>query len=65
TPGEFEVAVVIAPKLAATEPTKPKTPEELGWPPGFLESTYGSIQDEKFVAPPRYPAKSIPPLDQE
>ncbi len=45
--------------------TNPPTPEELGWPPGFLKSTYGSIQDETFVAPPRPPAKPIPPLDAE
>ncbi len=26
-----------------------KTPEELGWPPGFFESTYGSCQDDPIV----------------
>lgn len=45
--GEFEVAVgVTTPKAGA----RPKTPEELGWPPGWFEKTYGSITDEKFVA---------------
>jgi hypothetical protein len=69
--GEFEVAIVIAPKPTANGPTAPKagstpkTPEELGWPPGFFENVIGSIDDEKFVAPPRPPAKPLPPLDLE
>ena len=29
-----------------------KTPEELGWPPGFFEQTAGSLQDDPIV---RYP----------
>lgn len=62
--GEFEVQVVVTPKPAPAA-AKPKTPEELGWPPGFLESTFGSITDEKFVAPPRPPAEPLPPLDLE
>ena len=62
--GEFDVAVVVSAKPAAAG-AKPKTPEELGWPPGFLETTFGSIDDELFVAPPRHPAKPIPPLDLE
>lgn len=65
--GEFEVAVVVAPKPTANGAAPPgaKTPEELGWPPGFLEKTFGSITDEKFVAPPRPPAEPVPPLDLE
>jgi hypothetical protein len=27
----------------------PKTPEELGWPVGFFEQTYGSCQDDPIV----------------
>ncbi|AMV23092.1 hypothetical protein VT84_01680 [Gemmata sp. SH-PL17] len=50
-PGEFEVAVVVSPK-PTVHGAKPKTPEELGWPPKFLESTFGSVQDEAFA---RYP----------
>lgn len=53
--GPFEVAVVATPTPTANGVApKPgaKTPEELGWPPGFLESTFGSIQDEAFR---RYP----------
>jgi hypothetical protein len=53
--GEYEVTVAFAPKPA----------EELGWPPGFPERTFGSIDDETFVAPPRDSIKPIPPLDQE
>jgi hypothetical protein len=52
-PGEFEVAIVIAPKPSANGATSaPKTPEERGWPPGFFEKTFGSITDEAFK---RYP----------
>ena len=49
--GEFEVQVVVTLKPAPTAP-KPKTPEELGWPPGYFENTFGSITDEAFK---RYP----------
>jgi hypothetical protein len=57
--GEFEVAIVVAPKPstngAAPTPTTgagAKTPEELGWPPGFFENVIGSIDDPAFK---RYP----------
>ena len=43
--GEFDVVVT------PTPPTK--TPAELGWPPGFIESTYGSIDDETFIRHPQ------------
>ena len=62
--GEFEVAVVLNPRPAApANPAAAKTPEELGWPPGFLESTYGSITDESFVAPPRHPPRPVEPIE--
>jgi hypothetical protein len=65
--GEFEVAVVVAPKPPANGAPAPaaKTPEELGWPPGYFENVIGSIDDETFVAPPRAPAEPVPPLDLE
>jgi hypothetical protein len=51
TPGsEYEVVVVVQPK--EIEPTS-ATPEDLGWPPGYFEMTYGSITDETFVRPPQ------------
>lgn len=31
---------------------RPKTPEELGWQPGFFESTAGCLEDHPLV---RYP----------
>jgi hypothetical protein len=34
--------------LAAT-----KSPEELGWPPGYFESTYGSLRDVAMERPPQ------------
>ena len=48
---EYQLAIV----LSLKSDVKPKTPEELGWPPGFLESTYGSIDDEAFCRPPQPP----------
>jgi hypothetical protein len=27
-------------------PTEKPTPEELGWPPGFFEQTYGMFKDD-------------------
>lgn len=48
--GEFEVAIVLAPRPAP--PVGAKTPEELGWPPGFVENVLGSIDDPAFK---RYP----------
>jgi hypothetical protein len=47
---EYEVVLVIHPKEA---PSKAATPEELGWPPGYFEATFGSIDDESFVRPPQ------------
>jgi hypothetical protein len=43
---EFEVLVVVQ-LLAAS------TPEERGWPPGYFENTFGSIDDDTFVRPPK------------
>jgi hypothetical protein len=56
----YDVAVVVS--VRPPEGTKP-TPEELGWPPGYFEQTFGSIQDEAFR---RYPQGEFPvrePLD--
>jgi hypothetical protein len=52
--GDFEVAVVVAPRPPASGGNTPaaKTPEELGWPPGYFENTFGSIDDPAFR---RYP----------
>jgi hypothetical protein len=44
---EYDVLVVVQPTTAAT------TPEERGWPPGYFERTFGSIDDETFVRPPQ------------
>jgi hypothetical protein len=36
------------------EPPLPvQTPEELGWPPGYFEKTFGSITDETFERAPQ------------
>ncbi len=50
---EYEVLVVVQPHEAGT------TPEERGWPPGYFDKTFGSIDDETFVRPPQ---GELPPL---
>jgi hypothetical protein len=43
--GEFEVLVVLQPRVRGSHA---RTPEDLGWPPGFFEETAGSIHDPTF-----------------
>ncbi len=43
---DLEVIVVFQRITPATEP---KTPEDLGWFPGFFETTCGCFQDEPLV----------------
>lgn len=45
---EYEVVLVVQPKEGVAKAT---TPEERGWPPGYFEATFGSIDDETFVRP--------------
>jgi hypothetical protein len=47
---EYEIVLVIQPKQT---PAEIATPEERGWPPGYFEATFGSIDDESFVRPPQ------------
>jgi hypothetical protein len=49
TDKEMEV-VVIYQQVEASTPAK--TPQELGWPPGFFEQTAGSLADDPIQ---RYP----------
>jgi hypothetical protein len=51
---DCDVVVVVQPK---PRDGHAPTPEELGWPPGYFEKTYGSIDDETFV---RHPQGSYP-----
>lgn len=60
--GEFEVQVAVTPRPAAGA-AKPKTPEELGWPPGYFEQTFGSIDDEAFRRYPQGEFEKREPLD--
>ncbi len=49
-----EEVIVDALKMFAAKGHKPvqvKTPEELGWPPGFFEQTAGCLQDDPLVIP--------------
>jgi len=55
---EYDLAIVLVPNETRA---RPKTPEELGWPPGYIESAYGAITDETFVRPPQPPLP--PPLE--
>ena len=43
---DLEVIVIFQPIVPATQA---KTPEDLGWPPGFFERTIGCFQDEPLV----------------
>ncbi len=47
---DYDVVLVVQPQEA-----KPaaRSPGGLGWPPGYFESTFGSISDETFVRPPQ------------
>jgi hypothetical protein len=47
---DVEVVVVVQPRPSEAAG---KTPEELGWPPGFLEQTYGSMKDDPIERPPQ------------
>lgn len=47
---QYRLAVVITP---VDKTAKQKTPEELGWPPGYFENVVGSIDDETFCRPPQ------------
>ncbi len=49
TDKEVEIMVIYQP---LEKPTQPKTPEELGWPPGFFEQTAGCLADDPVQ---RYP----------
>lgn len=49
---EYEVVLVLQLKEA---PAEAATPEELGWPPGYFEATFGSIDDETFIRHPQAP----------
>lgn len=56
TPAEqARLVELLAARLARTLGTAPasdtaqKTPEELGWPPGFFEQTYGALADFPLV----------------
>ncbi len=51
---EFDVVIVVQPK---TTSVNAESPEDRGWPPGYFESTYGSITDESFV---RHPQGELP-----
>jgi hypothetical protein len=47
---EFDVVVTVQPSAPSVVAG---TPEERGWPPGYFESTFGSITDETFIRPPQ------------
>lgn len=66
--GEFEVQVVVSrrPGKNGAPPAEgdgPKTPEELGWPPGYFENTFGSIDDPAFKRYPQGEFEKREPLD--
>lgn len=50
---EFEAVIVLQPKAAPHSTSATGTPEERGWPPGYFERTFGSIDDETFERAPQ------------
>lgn len=52
---DFEVMVIIQPIVVSSAAIAPitKTPEELGWPPGYFEQTEGSQEHDPIVRPPQ------------
>lgn len=44
---EYEVLVVIQPNPGGV------TSDEFGWPAGYFDKSFGSIDDESFVRPPQ------------
>lgn len=44
---DYEVVVVVQPCA------KEIAPEDRGWPPGYFEKTFGSIDDESFSRQPQ------------
>ena len=51
---EYEVLVVVQPRQTSASA---RTSQEPGWPPGYFEKTYGSIEDETFF---RHPQGELP-----
>jgi len=52
---DVEVVLVVQPVPAREPPhsTTALTPEELGWPPGFFERTFGSLRDDPLQRLPQ------------
>ena len=46
-----DVMLVLQPILAS--PAAAPTPEELGWPPGFFEATFGLLKDDPIERGPQ------------
>ena len=46
---EFKVTIMLQPIISSISDSKPKTPEELGWTPGFFETTAGAWQGEPLT----------------
>ncbi|HWL08122.1 MAG TPA: hypothetical protein VNQ76_06955 [Planctomicrobium sp.] len=47
---EYEILIVVHPKVVFVSEQEH---DGRGWPSGYFEETYGSIQDETFVRPPQ------------
>ena len=58
TDAELEVTVTFKKVTPVT-----KTPEELGWEPGFIERTYGSCADDPLVRYPQGEYEEREPLE--
>jgi len=58
---DTEYDVVLTAKVSADR--KP-IPEELGWPKGYFESTFGRVTDDTFVRPPQLPLEPVESVDE-
>lgn len=55
---EYDVILIVHPKADSADSS---TPAERGWPTGYFDSTYGSIDDDTFF---RHPQGELPkPVD--
>ena len=57
---ELEVTLTVQPVDRQPEA---KTPEELGWSPGFFEKTFGSLRDQPLEREPQGELQEREPLE--
>jgi hypothetical protein len=56
SPREVEVVVVL-------NPVEGELVDELGWPLGFFDRTYGALADDPIERPPQLPLEERDPIE--